>query len=456
MSEYLKYLLEKQGYIGYRKFLICETATVTISALYQENLFLETSQRKQKEENERSHIADLLTQQTRDREERARGITENQGNVVERIKKEQQREKAEELRRLQKNTSLFNDSLESQRKAAEQKRIKKEQELLEEKRRLKELKDKAEREKAMQRELERKREQEDFTSKEEELLESIEQTEQAISRLKSEIETETNLADKTNRETLQLLETLKATQQNVLHKEEENLEWKKRCELSERLRRETEEAFRREKEERQREEAQMQLAQLESSLTITDGNLMQKWRCEELNELKKEIADIRKDFEKGNFDTVRLTGPELHRKLEALEQQALADEKQECQREYVAKRFFEALKYLGYNDGLTMFQQNPKDPRSPVIIKGSLPSGKALELTIPFGDIYSIKFSGTNEERHCCSEEAALREIMEKFGVSNRALEPVNQHHAPNGKPGLKLQFKDGNKKIELTQQFCG
>ncbi|MEK6570526.1 MAG: hypothetical protein AABZ61_04095, partial [Bacteroidota bacterium] len=283
MSEYLKYLLEKQGYIGYRKFLVCETATATISALYEENLFLETSQHKQREENERSHIADLLTQQTRDREERARGIAENQGNVVERIKREQQREKTEELGRLQKNTSLFNDSLESQRKVAEQKRIKKEQELLEEKRRLKELKDKSEREKAMQRELEKKRRQEEFSSKEEELLESIEQTEQAISRLKSEIDTKTNLADKTNRETLQLLETLKATQQNVLHKEEENLEWKKRCELSESLRRETEEAFRREKEERQREEAQMQLAQLESSLTITDGNLMQKWRCEELN-----------------------------------------------------------------------------------------------------------------------------------------------------------------------------
>ncbi|MEK6845149.1 MAG: hypothetical protein AABY26_00200, partial [Nanoarchaeota archaeon] len=118
MSEYLKYLLEKQGYIGYRKFLVCETATVTISALYQENLFLETSQRKQREENERSHIVDLLTQQTRDREERARGIVENRGNVVERIKREQQREKTEELGRLQKNTSLFNDSLESQRKVA--------------------------------------------------------------------------------------------------------------------------------------------------------------------------------------------------------------------------------------------------------------------------------------------------------------------------------------------------
>jgi len=456
MSEYLMYLLEKEGYIGYRKFVVCGTATTTISALYEENLFLENSQRKQREEKGRSHIADLLTQQTRDREERARRIAENQSIVVEMIKKEQQKEKTGELVRLQKNTSLFNESLESQRKAAEQRRIKKEQELLEERRRLKELKVRAEREKAMQRELERKRRQEEFSSQEKELMESIEETEQAISRLTSEIDRKTNLADKTSREALQLLETLKATQQNILHKEQENLEWKKRCEFSERLRRETEEAYQRERQECEREEAQMQLAQLESSFTITDGNLMQKWRCEELSELKKGVADVRKDFEKGNFDTVRLTGPELVRKLETLEQQALADEKLECHREYVAKSFFETLKYLGYTVELTMFQQNPKDPRSPVIIKGSLRSGKAIELTIPFGDVYSIKFSGTNEESHCCSEEAALREIMEKFGVSSRALEPVSQHYVPNGKPGMKLQFKDGNKKIELTQQFCG
>ena len=103
-----------------------------------------------------------------------------------------------------------------------------------------------------------------------------------------------------------------------------------------------------------------------------------------------------------------------------------------------------------------MRQEDPNDPRSAVLINAKRPSGVAIEIIIPFGEVYRIKFSGVTEEKQCCSQETALREIMEKFGVSSRALEPLGHSDTPNGKTGMKLQFKDGKKQIDLRPQFCG
>jgi len=447
-------MYEKDGkyFFAYRSIDIYGIGVSNTTTLYESSISLEQKERKSREKSENSRIADILMQQTRDREERAIEMADNQNSVVERFRKERKEEKEEEVEKPE--TNMITATLESQRKAKEEEHNRKEKEQREEKRKLKELEEKLEKEKEKQRELERKGKQEQFTGKEQELLESIEETEEAISRLKSEMDAKMELADKNSRETLRLLEALRATQENILQKEQESLEWKQRCELSERLRRKTEESYNRERKTREKEEAEMRLTELESALKIADGELMRKWRQEELKEIAKKIMSIRNDFKNGNFGTVRLSASELCRKLEVLEEESSSDEKIECQREYVASSFLEALRYLSYE--VDMRQKDLNDPRSAVLINAKRPSGIAIEIIIPFGEVYSIKFSGVNEERQCCSQETALREIMEKFGVSSRALEPLDNPDTPNGKTGMKLQFKDGKKQIDLRPQFCG
>jgi len=448
MSEFLMYEKEGKFFFGYRSTIAHEIGITSITTIYGNSISSEQKERKNRERHENSRIADIMMQQTRDREERAVEIAGIQNSVVMRFKRERDEEADKPA------TNPFTETLERQRKAKEEERIRKEKELREEKRRLKELEEKLEKEKEKQKELERKGKQEQFTGKEQELSELIKETEDAILRLRSEIDTKVKLDDKNSRETLRLLETLKTTQESILQKEQESLEWKERCELSERLRREAEGSYNRERKEREKEEAEMQLAELESALKIADGKLIRRWRQEELNEIGKKISSIRNDFKSGNFSTVRLSASNLRKKLKTLEEETLSDEKIECQREYVATSFLEALRYLGYV--VDMRQEDPSDPRSAVLINAKRPSGIAIEIIIPFGEVYSIKFSGVNEERQCCSQETALREIMEKFGISSRALEPLGHSDAPSGKTGMKLQFKDGKKKIDLRPQFCG
>jgi len=452
MSQFLVYEKNGKCFIAYRDTDIYGIGISNTMTLYETSISLEQKERKNREKSENSRMADIMMQQTRDREERAREISDIQNSVVERFERERKDKREEDVDKPEAN--MFTKTLESQRKAKEEELITKEKERREEKRKLKELEEKLEKEKARQKELERKGKQEQFTGKEQELLESIEETEKAISRLKSEMDAKTKLADKNSQDTLRLLETLRATQESILQKEQENLEWKQRCEQSERLRRKTEESCNRERKEREKEEAEMRLAELESALKIADGGLMRKWRQEEFKEIGKKITSVRSDFKNGNFGTVRLSASELHRKLEILVEEALSDEKIECQREYVATSFLEALGYLSYE--VDMRQEDPNDPRSAVLINAKRPSGIAIDITIPFGKVYRIKFSGVNEEKQCCSQETALRETMEKFGVSSMALEPLGHSGIPHGKTGMKLQFKDGKKKIDLRPQFCG
>jgi hypothetical protein len=145
---------------------------------------------------------------------------------------------------------------------------------------------------------------------------------------------------------------------------------------------------------------------------------------------------------------------QMYKDLETVKQEACADEKLECQREHVAGCFIEALRYLGYE--AQMHQKDSNELRSSVVIQGKMPSGKGIEITLPLGEVYNIKFSGM-EEKKCCSEEVALREIMAQAGIQSRALERINPSSGiSGGKPGMKLEFRDGNKRIELRQQFCG
>lgn len=455
MSQFLFYVKDGKYYVAYRETYTHGIGASSINAQYQDVISTEQDQRRVREDNERRRLADLNIQQTRSREERARGIEGKQKAVAEKIKEKQEITKEEAIKKLRADSLNSASSLENQRKKREQERIAREQEQFQERKRVKELEERLERERVEQRALERKRKEDELSGKEEELLHSIAATEQSILKLKSKIEEKSVIAERNDTETLRLLETLKQTQQDILHKEEENLEWKKRYEFTDLLRKETEKAYQRENEDRELEEAQMQLSRLESELNIINGAMAQKWREKEFVELKKRVADIKNDLKAGNLNAVNLLVAELHNGLKDLEQLVLTDEKIECQREYVATRFLETIRHLGYSK-TTMFQQDPKDPRSTVIVKGEFESGKAVEIAIPFGDVYSIKFSGISEQRHCCSEESAIREIMEKLGVSSKILEPAVNFENNLGKSGVKLQFKDGNKKIDLTQQFCG
>ena len=206
--------------------------------------------------------------------------------------------------------------------------------------------------------------------------------------------------------------------------------------------------------ERAREEAEMKLAELEAAIRITDGDLIKKWKQKEFSKLLERIEATKKDLGKGNYKTAMIFLGQMYKELETVKQEACADEKSEYQREHVAGCFLEALRYLGYE--AEMRQKDPDNPRSSVVIQGKMPSGKGIEVTLPLGEVYNIKFSGM-EEKKCCSEETALREIMAQFGIQSRALEPINPSSGmPAGKPGMKLEFRDGNKRIELRQQFCG
>jgi len=455
MSQYLFYIKDGKYYLAYRGIYVHSIGVSSINAQFQNTISKEQNERREREDSERRRLADIIIDQTRSREGRARNIESNQKRVVEKIRQEQETTKEEAVKKLKADSWNSANSLEGQRKKREQERMAREQDELQERKRVKDLEEKLERQRAEQRALERKRKEEEFSGEEEELLQSIASTEQAISKLRARIEEKSAIAERNDAETLRILETLKRTQQDILRKEEENLEWKKRYESTELLRKESEIAYQREKKEREMEEAQMQIAQLESELSIINGAMAEKWRGKELAELKKKIAGIKIDLKAGSNNAVNLSSLELRNELKDIEQLILTDEKTECQREYVATRFLDTIRHLGYSK-TTMFQQDPKDPRSTVIVKGEFESGKAVEIAIPFGDVYSIKFSGISEQRSCCSEESAIREIMEKLGVSSKILEPAVNFNNNLGKPGVKLQFKDGDKKIDLTQQFCG
>jgi DNA repair exonuclease SbcCD ATPase subunit len=444
MSEWLVYFSDEKYFSAYRSFSLSFVALDRVNSLYNKSISTEHYKQEERERKEGDRLLILSTRQTRDREERARKMAETQNLSLGKLRTEARSEEE----------SQDNSILQNQRKFEEEKRRKRENELLEEKRKLKELQEKLERQKAEQRELERRKKQEEFSGKEEKLLESIEETEAVINDLKARIERNTNQYETTSRETLRLLGALEENQRFILQKEQESREWQSRYEASERLRKETEKAYQREAMERAREEAEMKLAELEAAIRIVDGDLIKKWKQKEFSKLLERIEAIKKDLEKSNFKTAMISLSQMYKELETVKQEACADEKSECQREHVAGCFLEALRYLGYE--AEMRQNDPNDLRSSVVIQGKMPSRKGIEITLPLGEVYNIKFSGM-EEKKCCSEEMALREIMAQAGIQSRALEPVNPSSGmPAGKPGMKLEFRDGNKRIELRQQFCG
>jgi len=444
MSEWLVYFSDEKYFSAYRSFSLSFVALDRVNSQYNKSISTEHDKQKEREREEGDCLLILSTRQTRDREDRARKMSEIQNLGLAKLKKEARSEES-----FQDNSVLQN-----QRKLEEEKRKKRENELLDEKRRLKELQEKLERQKAEQGELERRKKQEEFTGKEEKLLESIKETEAVINELKARIERNTNLHETTSRETLRLLGALEENQRLILKKEQESREWQSRYEASERLRKETEKAYEREAMEREREEAEMKFAEIETAIRIAGGDLMKEWKQEEFDRLQERIEAIKKDLAKGNYKTAMISLGQMYKELEKVRQEACADEKLECQREHVAGCFLEALRYLGY--GAEMYQKDPNNPRSSVVIQGKMPSGKGIEITLPLGEVYRIKFSGM-EEKKCCSEEMVLREIMAQAGIQSRALEPVNSSSGmPAGKPGMKLEFRDGNKRIELRQQFCG
>ena len=125
---------------------------------------------------------------------------------------------------------------------------------------------------------------------------------------------------------------------------------------------------------------------------VVDGDLSHKWCLKELESLKDKIATVRRDYERGNYQTVKISLAGLLGEVDKVDKKLYADEKIESQREHLARSFLEALRYQGYKVG--MFQKDSKDPRSSVVIRGNTLSGKSIEITLAFGEVYSIKFSG--------------------------------------------------------------
>jgi len=443
MSDWLIYSYDEKNFTAYRSFSLSFVALDNVNRLYNRSISTNQDEQVERKRKEDNNLLSLSTKQTRSREERARKLSEIQSLSLEKIK-------TKSFSGKETDSSVFLE----QRGIEGEKRKKRENELLEERRRLKDLEEKLERQKAEQRELERRKKQEEFTAREEKLLESIKETETLINDLTARIDRNTIQQETSSLETLRLLGTLEENQRTILQKEHESWEWQSRYEASERLRKETEKAYQREAVEREREEIEMKLAELEAAIRVADGELVKRWREKEFASLKEKAAAIKKDFSKGNYKTVMLSLGQLYKELETIKQEAYAGEKSECQREHMAGCFLEALRYLGYE--AQMYQVEPKDPRSNVIIHGKMSSGRGIEISLPLGEVYSIKFSGL-EEKKCCSEETALNELMAQFGIQARPLEPVSPSSGfPSGKPGMRLEFKDGNKKIELKQQFCG
>lgn len=444
MSEWLNYSYDGKYFVAYRSFNLSFVALDNVNSLYNKSISADHDKEVERKRKEDDNLLIISTQQTREREERARKLAEIQSLSLEKLKTKAS------IGEVQIDNSVFLD----QRKLEEEKRRKRENELLEEKRKLKELQEKLERQKAEQRELERRKNQEEFTAREEKLLESIEETENNINGLKARIDRNTTQQEATSRETLRLLGTLEENQRIILQKEHESREWQSRYEASERLRKEAEKAYQREAAEREREEAEIKLVEFEAAIRVTNGDLVSKWRQNEFAGLKEKAAAVKKDYNKGNYKAAMLSLGQIYRELEAIKQEACADEKSECQREHVAGCFLDALRYLGYE--AWMKQIDAGDPRSSVMIQGKMPSGKEIEITLPLREIYRIRFTGM-EETKCCSEETDLMHAMAQYGIQSRRLEPAGPSSGSSyGKPGMKIEFKDGNKTIELKQQFCG
>lgn len=453
MSEYLLYLSELKGHVGYRKYILYGIGLSVSNNLFEKSISEEMNQRQVREEADHNSALELLARQTREREERARKLAESQAAAAEKLKREQEREKEAKIRELQAKKETFNNTIKHQQKAKEEERQKKEQELRQQQIRMRELQEKLEREKARQHVLEREKAQEDFSSREDELLDSVRQTEIAISKLQARIQENTELLSQKNADTIQLLETVRRNQETILRKEEEGFEWQQRYQSSEKLRHEAQMTHEREEKERQKEEAETQLVKLEARLKVVDGNLMRKWYSKEFEAVKEKAKKLRLDFEQDNYETVRISFCGLSEELETLDQKVYKDEKTESQREHVAKSFLKALRHRCYKTN--MLQKDPKDARSSVVIQGESPSGSKIEITLPFTEVYSIKFSGMKESK-CCIEESEIREVMQKFGISWQPLDPLSSSFIKNPGPGARFEFIDGDKKIKLTTQICG
>lgn len=453
MSEFLVYLLEEKGLVGYRRFSFYGIGLSMSDTIFTKNISEERNQRQVREEEGRNSALELLAKQTREREERARELAGNQIAVPEKLKEEQEREKAAKVKELQAKKEAFNSEVGRQRKTKDEEKKKKEEELRQQQIKMKELQGRLKQEKTKKDELVREKAQKNFSSRESELLDSIRETEIAISKLQARIQENLDLLSQRGKDTFQLLETIKRNQEAILRKEEEGFEWQQRYQSSEKIRQETQAAYEREEKGRQREEAETQLVKLEARLRVIDGNLIHKWYSKEFESLEQRASEVRRDFERGNYKAVGISLAGLLEEIETIDKKAYIDEKKECQRECLAKSFLKTLRYRGYN--ASMFQKDPKDGRSSVVIQGNAPSGSSIEITLPFGDVYRIKFSGMKESE-CCHEESAIREVMHKFGISWQALDPLNLSFLKNPSPGARFEFRDGDTKVELTKQICG
>ena len=452
MSEFLVYLPGEKGLVGYRRFYFYGIGLSISDNIFAKSVSEETTRRLIREEESRDSALELLAKQTREREERAQKLAESRVAVSEELNEEQEREKTAKVKELQAQKEAFNKEIEKQRKAKEDERKKKEEELRQQQFKLKELEEKLEGEKARKGALEKEKAQNDFTSRERDLADSIRRSEVAISKIQAKIEETVNLLSQKDANAF-LFETIKRNQEAILRKEEEILKLEQRYQSSEKSRHEAQAAFEREEKERQREETETQLAKLEEMMHVVDGDLSHKWCLKELESLKDKIATVRLDYERGNYQTVKISLAGLLGEVDKVDKKLYADEKIESQREHLARSFLEALRYQGYEAG--MFQKDPKDPRSSVVIRGNTLSGKSIEITLAFGEVYSIKFSGMKESE-CCREESAIREVMHKFGISWQPLDLLNQSFLKNPDPKSKFVFQDDGKKVELTKQICG
>src|SRR3989338_904983 len=108
MSEFLVYLSDQKGLVGYRLYTLHGIGLSFSDTLFERSISQERNQRQDREEESRNSNLELLAGQTREREERARKLAEIHTVDSEKLKKEQENEKEAKIQELQAEKEAFN------------------------------------------------------------------------------------------------------------------------------------------------------------------------------------------------------------------------------------------------------------------------------------------------------------------------------------------------------------
>lgn len=172
-----------------------------------------------------------------------------------------------------------------------------------------------------------------------------------------------------------------------------------------------------EEQERKREEAKRVIDNALALSQIINGPTLQKFQKEELKTAEAKILQSQKALSNGNSKTALEMAKQYSNTLKEIDQKAFEDARKDTSRKYGVSGLVKALNYIGGWDNISVQSVDKTDPKGVVIITAKHISGATVTMEYNLDGNLKIKFSGIADEDQAHSEQDALVEAIQSYGI---------------------------------------